>query len=323
MEFRLVDEDAVVGAPTNLVLDETTDTSFTVSWTDSSSGSDWHRIYFRLDGSSDEYEMGAEVLAGVTTAEVGGLDPGTSYEVRAVALNTATGHESGFSNTVVATTTTDATTTTGAPTTTTEAPGPTLLYSEDFTGTNGSPWPSPWSTVGSATIQSGRGRLSRAGSYVTSRAELGGDTYSDFRMEGSFRTNGTSERYINLIMWRSDGVWDDNSGFGVNNSYALYWDTETAQNIHFLKETGEPGDLYIPADPAINLSANVDYRYTIICDGSNMKVKIWEASGSEPVDYTFDVTDSDFASGRISTSFLPAGTTGTHFEHNYIEIWSL
>lgn len=89
-------------APTGLTFVSATTSAITVSWTDTSAGTMWHRVYFRLNGTSNTFEIGAEVPPGVVSTEFGGLSSATSYEIRATAFSGS--EESVFSAPLVATT---------------------------------------------------------------------------------------------------------------------------------------------------------------------------------------------------------------------------
>jgi regulation of enolase protein 1 (concanavalin A-like superfamily) len=97
---------ATLGAPTNLTATVTGQTTVSVSWTDNATSELGFELGISTDGT--HYDWGGHAAANATTAQWGGLTPGTLYyfQVRAYQSNSAgTGYiHSASSNTVTATT---------------------------------------------------------------------------------------------------------------------------------------------------------------------------------------------------------------------------
>jgi hypothetical protein len=191
-----------------------------------------------------------------------------------------------------------------------------VLLSETFTGTNGAVWnASNWvlgvnpTQAGGATIQSNTGRLAGGtlGSYngndrISRRANIASVSNVDMRFSVKF---DATESYPRVYVRSSNSV-----------------DTGTGYNIVINKGTwGVSRSVsYSTTDisPAIPYTYTQDtfYRVRFYVVGSTIKAKLWLASSSEPLAWSWEGTDSTItAAGAVgfTTNSGAAASSGLSY----------
>lgn len=193
-----------------------------------------------------------------------------------------------------------------------------------FTGTNGDPWPSGWTTIGgTATIQGGRGQLSATSGYNSSTAHTTGVDIADVRVTGTFRVGNLDEQYP-AIGIRHNGAW--NGGL-VDDGIILYLGILENQ-IDLQVVLNGAYDSSVGAGASITWAANTDYRFTIeAIEGTGVttvRAKVWPETSYnlEPDDWMIDGATSVAgrpASGGVSVAMVSgAGSTCTIAVDNII-----
>jgi hypothetical protein len=187
-----------------------------------------------------------------------------------------------------------------------------MVLSTAFTGSNGTAWPSPWTTSlqggttnGAIDIQSNRGRMrAHDGGYRRARASaavtVGNATY-----EVTFNLQGVTEQY-GYLHFRTSGDWT--SGFEwLKNGYALRVGAYPDGGYSLIRTAA--GVETTLAGVPFTFTAGVDYKAKINFVGTTLRAKVWLAAGSEPSGWTLQADDSTYTSGGIDISLL-SGATG-------------
>lgn len=118
------------------------------------------------------------------------------------------------------------------------------------------------------------------------RWDLPGLANSDF--EQIFQAKQTSGSVGLTPFWRASG------SSGTENGYAIYWAGTT---VHFGYLFN--GGWFDLSSTSLTLTLGDWYRVRSQFNGSNLKVKIWKKGDAEPGSWTFEVTNSKFASGWV------------------------
>jgi hypothetical protein len=188
-----------------------------------------------------------------------------------------------------------------------------MTVDTQFTGTNGAPWPSPWTTSlltgttgGAIDIQSNRGRLrAHDGAYRRARCVASGSAFSDGRVEFRVRFTGVTEQYAYL--WFRVQTWGDEAfnlpgyslHFGVHNP----WGSKVS-----LVRGGGVSEVAL-VETTVTWESGVDYNVVVEASGSALRAKVWKASEAEPGVWTLEASDSAFASGEWGCSLLSGATS--------------
>jgi hypothetical protein len=198
-----------------------------------------------------------------------------------------------------------------------------LPITETWTGTTGTPWPTPkWSIIKAwpqyvvvDTIQANRGRLSVGGTpYAFGLAELADSTHTDVDITFTYALgNATAESYAE-VFYRMDhtGTIGDpaSSGWPVD-CYAI--DIEPHLNTVYLANldtTGIGSNIATVTSAGVNVTSDIKFR--ILAVGTNHKVKWWPASGAEPSTWQIDINDSTWTSGHFALGLYNGDNTGTN-----------
>lgn len=195
----------------------------------------------------------------------------------------------------------------------------TTLATETWTGTDGAAWPAQWTTTGvpagtgsSATIQSNAGRLTypTVAGYVDGPIKyLNGMSASrDFDITVTVTFATIQEEYLQ-VMGRVSA--DAAEGYGVNlyphngttTCGLVRWDTTNGI-------TGLTGDL-----AAGTWTAGVPRKVRVQGVGDTIRVKVWDASGSEPGAWLGSATDTLYTSrsGRVAVKNGTGASTSGSF----------
>jgi hypothetical protein len=175
-----------------------------------------------------------------------------------------------------------------------------LVLSTDFTGTNGAAWPTPWaSVVGTNTIQNNRGRqvtpavaFDQAVCRPSPNLALG---------------NGRIDALYNApVIANSSASSRFRFNYGNGSGYRAQLTIKDSM-IHLYRSDPTYAETQI-GSAAFTWSAATDYRLAIEFNGSTVRVKTWEASGSEPGSWNVSVTDATYATGGIELTTLSGAT---------------
>ena len=195
----------------------------------------------------------------------------------------------------------------------------TVLLNTTFTGSNGSPWPSPWATalVGGSTggaidIQSNMGRLrTHDGAYNTARASATGIVGSDYIVEGTITFPSVSEQYC-FVYIRTSGGWSSSSPWRVTQGYKFYIGMGYGRDEIVIEKVIDAQKNSLP-NASIQMpqpfQANVSYSIKFSAVGTLFRAKMWRTADSEPP-WQISVEDSSIATGGINTSILSGGSSG-------------
>jgi hypothetical protein len=188
--------------------------------------------------------------------------------------------------------------------------GGDVLYQNDFTGTDGSAWPTGWTTSagnGSATVQAGAGALSFtdvAGAYA--RAQLSGPAATaDSELRTSFAWNENTANSFLSVFLRGSGGWSNS--YRPKNGYGLQL-SPTTGTVSVLRTV----------DGVVTTLASVTGAQTVgtgkqwlrlQVEGSTIRFRIWSEGSPEPVSWNSTLTDSGVtAAGQAFVSLNRAGS---------------
>jgi chitodextrinase len=232
-------------------------------------------------------------VTGLSTTDTG-LTPGSShtYVVRAV---DAAGNVSNDSNSVPVTTTGTA---------------PTSLFSDLFSGADGSAWNGSWTTTtgsGTANVQSNRGALTfsdTAGAYA--RAQLTGladraDSDTTFSYQWS-ATSGSG--YFNAYT-RGSGGWSNSyrprNGYGIE----LFSNSGTG----YVRKVVNGAVSNLQTISGFNTTTTTKQWIRIRVVGSTIQVKHWNDGQAEPTAWDSTDTDTDVTTtGQLHLSYVRGGS---------------
>lgn len=180
-----------------------------------------------------------------------------------------------------------------------------LPYTENWPGSDGSALPAVWTeTLGAATIQAGKARLTgaAAGTYGTARRLLSMPATSDVEVAGTvdFTTATSNEQYAFLYL-RHNGVWGANA-WDPQQAYVLRLIpglSGTSDVILQRYSGGSPTTVWSSTDGPVNFAG--EHKVKAVAAGAVVRIKFWPVGAAEPLGWTATYTDS---------SPLPAGVVG-------------
>lgn len=192
--------------------------------------------------------------------------------------------------------------------------GNVLNFSETWTGDNNDPWPARWSWEDSsaqagpsrsAVIDDNRGKvtLTMDAKETESVAWMNGDTElgRDVDMTATFRLTADDDQFGLVARGRYDG---DSFGGGFDDIALVVYVKAGSNRVHLRKDiTGLGRDVDDSATMASSIAVDTDYRMRLkVAHNGNgttdIKFKVWAASGQEPGTWTVDTTDSALHSGK-------------------------
>jgi hypothetical protein len=196
-----------------------------------------------------------------------------------------------------------------------------LPITETWTGSNGTPWPTPkWSItkawpqyVVTDTIQGNRGRLVVGDvPYAFGLAELADSTHTDVEITFTYAIgNATRESYTE-VFYRMDHTGTigepPSSGWPID-CYAI--DIEPQINTVFLANLDAGGigtNIATVASAGVNVTSDIKFRILVV--GSNHKVRWWPATGTEPSTWQIDLNDSTWTSGHFALGLYEGDYVG-------------
>lgn len=182
----------------------------------------------------------------------------------------------------------------------------TTLATETFPGTNGTPWPDPWTITKSAPsqicdVQNGAGRLAPASGWVTAtRNDI--PTNTENGMTGTFTILSPATNYVNGSLQ----LWVASSGFPTTyvplNGFGI---TITISNgvlaaTEFVRvNNGAGANSGYGREGLAGIGAK--FKYRLERQANTTRFRIWDAAATEPTTWTKTSADA---------TALPAGQVG-------------
>lgn len=186
------------------------------------------------------------------------------------------------------------------------------LASENFTGSDGSVWPSKWTPLlsgngSSLTIQSNTGRIvTSASAYVVSAAAyLNTITVADFNLAFDIAFANLQEQYLTFGGRRASSTGDALAGSG----YFVEFFPHNGVNSFGVNKNATGTDTDVSGDlPGGQFVANVFMRVRFQVTGTQLRVKSWDPTGPEPAAWLWTGTDNSIVgTGRIGLSYMTGG----------------
>jgi hypothetical protein len=276
-------------APTDLAASDVTSTSVTLSW---------------AAATDDRGVVGYRVLR--DGAEVASLVTGTSYTDKTVVGSTT------YSYTVQAIDGGGNPSSVSEPLSVNTAGLDPVLYSDSFTGADGSAWDAAWSTdarSGSLTKQANAGRMAYDNvSGAFARAQLAGVPN---------RTNGealfsytwsatTPTSYFNVYL-RGSGGWQNS--YRPRNGYGLEF--SSSSSTVSLRRVINGTTTTLSSTSGAQQVSTAKQWVRLRANGSTIQYKTWVDGQSEPTAWRATVTDSAVsAPGQLFVSMVRSGSSG-------------
>lgn len=193
------------------------------------------------------------------------------------------------------------------------------VYTETFTGTNGSAAPSPWlkhDFGGASSIQSNAWHMASGGSYNGNTLTYGTVSFTDFDFLVKVKINlgSIAEQYPGIGARMAGGSDGWASPFGeVNNGYIFFLDT-LGNSIHIYTSTaGSGGDLVTPVTFVFTAGATYWMRFRGV--GTSLQGKVWLDGSGEPGTWGISGTSGTYTSGLVGfRDQAPANTTTSDFD---------
>lgn len=174
------------------------------------------------------------------------------------------------------------------------------MPAETFTGSNGDPWPSPWTTVsGGSEIQSGRGQQTTPTGIYNSAENRYNTTLTDVRVDVivRFPQVGNGSQRINIR-------WNPFTG----NGYRLLMPTD--YNGFQLLRVDAYVETPIHEEFTTVWAVDTDYWVAFEAVGTTLRARRWPVGASEPSTWTLSGTDATYASGDVSLVTVNAALGG-------------
>lgn len=184
-----------------------------------------------------------------------------------------------------------------------------LPATTDFTGTNGSAWPSPWVTdgTGAADIQSNKGRLQAdSGGYDYHWAVYNEPLVADMEVAGSVTIDSADEQYIRIFLG-GEAI----SANSIPDAYALHilpsyggWEMQVFSGYSGSTLSGSFVSLTMAASDVVHFKAQR-------IGGSTIRAKVWLNGDPEPGSWGWSGTDTTHVGGLYSAVFIQSGAAAT------------
>lgn len=173
--------------------------------------------------------------------------------------------------------------------------GPNPIFTESFTGTNGSAAPSPWVTNtfgGTQNIQSNQWRMVSPGGYTGTALVFGTTNYADGDFQITLTINNPRLEQYPAIMARGT-TWD--SPFAEPNVGYICWLDVLGNNIHLAEYAASVAttDLSTPFVAA----AGGSYHMRLQCVGTRIRMALWPA-GTQQDHWDLEMTDGTYTTGK-------------------------
>lgn len=180
----------------------------------------------------------------------------------------------------------------------------TLLFQEDWTGSNGTAWNATrWPTIAVTStsivdIQSNQGRLVPQGAaFATARALSSSGNIPDLDLTVLFTLGASGVEQYHGICVRHTNAWTGNvptDGYRI-----LVFDGSLALTVYTASVQG------LNVAPAKTWNTS-QWNLRIRCEGTAVKVKAWQ--GGEPGTWDIEETDSNHTTGIASFVSLNGST---------------
>jgi gluconolactonase len=266
-----------------------------------------------LKGSAlDFFKCDDRLTRVFTKAETkGGAECPTSGDLEALRTQVASDADALVLAISGATTTTTTTTTTTLPAAPPTGSIGTLIYSQDFAGVDGAPWPAPWVVAGgveTADLLTDRARFRPLiTGYSLARMHMpGAETnldvlltaeWADFESQGMgfyVRQNGG---YLQQTVTHGQGYAVFVEGFRGSDGVGVWKEID-----------GNEIDLSINFGLSLDIMTGVPYRirfraYQADASSTRLLAKVWPVASSEPVAWDMDWTDNEPLLQGVSGGF--------------------
>src|SRR5712692_1109704 len=173
-------------------------------------------------------------------------------------------------------------------------PGEIVLYSQLFTGPDGSDWPAPWVPIGGFVlvhdIQGNRGRFSSAVNQI-GRMLLTGFSQRDVDARWVFSYENPSSQ--------GAGIYTRQDGRYIGNGYALFLEGNQlgAPNLGIWRAVDGVETRFAVARAPVPFTAGTTYhlRFQVVQfmpTSTQLRGKVWPDGTTEPASWTVAATDS-------------------------------
>ena len=283
-------------APGTLSASGTTQTQTTLSWGAATDNVEVAGYQVTRDGA-----LVPGTVSGLSWTDTG-LAPGSTHTYSVRAVDTA--GLTGASSNVVSVTTQST---------------PSGLFSDTFTGADGSPWASAWATTatgGSVTINADAGRLNvdnTGGAFA--RAQLSGPAATaDVDLVFSYRWNSGNRRAYFSAFTRGSGGWTN--PYRPVNGYGLEFSSDSSTVTIKRDVNGAVTNLASTSGAQQVGSAKQWVRLRV--KGTTIQYRTWVDGTTEPTTWRATVTDSTVtAPGQTYLSLVRSGSST---EVKYVDI---
>lgn len=191
----------------------------------------------------------------------------------------------------------------------------TIVFTETWTGTDGSAWPAQWTSSSAAnTIQSGQGRMvcPTFGSSTVAFATLS-PTQADCELLTSFIPDSTTLTVTTTlsVALRVDGAGTLTAKNPPTTGVSIYLLSDGTSSVQrtvsgttTFTTSGTAGSAWV---------AGTVYKTRIHVVGTHVQMRWWDASGAEPGTWVLDSTNAAFpvTAGHLRMSFTGSGSS-TH-----------
>lgn len=181
------------------------------------------------------------------------------------------------------------------------------LWTEDWAGADGSPWPGRWVTTGSTPsspdLQGGAGRQRTGGAAfdTLSQAVASGEPASvDYDITLPLTVDDPLKQAIIVVAVRQSAAWS------YVDPVTGYWvDLEPTSGQYVLHKTVDFGETTLGA-AGHSFAAGASVWIRLYAVGADIKVKVWDDGDTEP-GWGVEATDGDITDpGYVGLSILPA-----------------
>lgn len=184
-----------------------------------------------------------------------------------------------------------------------------VIFTETFTGSNGSGWGANWTsavtgTGASATIQSNKGRHNAGTSSSGKKVDrYSGSNQTDVEFVGKLTFNSSSTAGAVEVWIRGDNA--------ANNGNGYFLMLRVGSKPELRKGAGFTYPLIATLSSAPTIATATEYGVKLYAVGTTVKAKVWATSGGEPA-YDYSGTDtSHTGAGQIWVmASNGGGTTG-------------
>ncbi|OLD38412.1 MAG: hypothetical protein AUI57_07195 [Candidatus Rokubacteria bacterium 13_1_40CM_2_68_8] len=168
-----------------------------------------------------------------------------------------------------------------------------VLYTQQFTGSDGSDWPAPWAPIGGFIpvhdIQGNRGRFSSATGHI-GRMLLGGFSQRDVDARWVFSYEDPGNQGAGIYV-RQDGQY-------VGNGYALFLEGVSAGGPYLGVWRGVNGVetrfAFVQGPVPFTAGTTYHFRFQVVqltATSTQLRGKVWPDGTAEPIAWTIEATD--------------------------------